>query len=157
MARWLVLSVRSVALAALAIGGSSALGQTMTGMGNADGQQQAQAFATAQQPATTAAVPNADVTQIPNSSGDTSGLQAYQANPSALTAAGQNAASTSDSLNTAMLATANANHNVVNNTDSWLQQSLNIIQNPTSIIQSDSGSQGPDLHDHPDTADRHRR
>ena len=141
MPRWLVRSVRSAALAALAIGGASALGQTMTGMGNADGQQQAQAFATAQQPATAAVVPNADVTQIPNSGGDTTGLQGYQSNPSALTAAGQNATSASDSLNTAMLATANANHNVVNNTDSWLQQSLNIIQNPTSIIQSDSGSQ----------------
>ena len=56
-----------------------------------------------------------------------------------------------------MLATANADHNVVNNTDSWLQQSLNIIQNPTSIIQSDGGEPGPDLHNHLDTADRHRR
>ncbi len=142
MLRWLVLSARCVALAGLAFGAPSALGQTMSGMGNADGQQQAQAFATAQQPATASAVPNADVTQIPNSGGDTTGLQGYQSNPSGLTAAGQNAASTSDSLNTALLASANANRNVVKNTDSWLQQSLGIVQDPTSVIHSDSGSQG---------------
>ena len=152
MRRWGADIARTLALGALCVGigclgmgdpvGSSASAQMMSGMGNADGQSQAQAFSTAQQPATAAVVPNADVTQVPNSGGDTSVLQSYGSNSSALTSAGQNAASTSDSLNTAMLATANANHNVVKNTDSWLQQSLNIIQNPTSIIQPDSGAQG---------------
>lgn len=142
MARWWGHIARTLALGALALGGASAFAQTMSGMGNADGQSQAQAFSTAQQPATAAVVPNADVTQIPNSGGDTSVLQSYGSNASALTSAGQNAASTSDSLNTAMLATANANHNVVKSTDSWLQQSLNIIQDPTSIIHSEGGAQG---------------
>ena len=132
---------RSLALGALALGWSPAAAQLMSGMGNPDGQRQAQAFATAQQPSTAAVVANADVTEVPSSGGDTGTLQGYQSNPSALTSAGQGAAGSNDSLSTAMLASANANHNVVKNTDAWLQSSLDIVQNPTSVIHSDGGSQ----------------
>ena len=112
----------------------------MSGMGNVDGQNAAQDLVNNQQGATAAAVHSSNTSSVANVGADTSTLQSYRSNPSAMSAAGESMGAADPTMALSAQSTANGSKYTITNNDDWMQRSVQIANNPSSVITS-SGAQ----------------